>query len=86
MSDELETRPCLFCKKKLEPALPPFESENTDVWKTRQPWGGGEIRFVFCYGSTEYDLNMNRTEFGAYICDECASKFVPEMERLDDPS
>ena len=71
-----ETKPCLFCDKQLEPACP-------NAWETRQPWGGGEVKFLFAYGSEKYDLNMSGTVFRAYVCDDCASKFVQKMERSD---
>lgn len=75
MSDkngELEKRPCLLCKKMLEPAI--------DSWDTLQPYGGGEIRLLFGYGSTKFDNHMWGTTFKALICDECAEKLVPDME------
>lgn len=60
---------CLFCKKQLE-LVAPF-----------QPYGGGEVQFLFAYGSCKYDLDPGITVFRACVCDECAEGFVSGMEQ-----
>lgn len=67
-----KTKPCIICDKPLECAF--------DDWATMQPHGGGEVRFVFSYGSKQFDLSMNRTEFIGVICDDCAKNYVDKME------
>lgn len=66
-------RPCLFCSKRMEPV--------TGKWDTNQPHGGGEVRFVFSYGSRKFDDHMHSTQFTAVICDECGEKYVGKMQR-----
>lgn len=68
-----ETRPCALCGKQLECAV--------NDWSSNQPYGGGEVKFHFHYGSCKFDLNMYGTEFVGLICDECAEKCVERMTR-----
>ena len=69
--------PCVVCEKHLEAAM-------SDGVGNRQPYGGGEIRLYFGYGSCKFDDNIWGTSFAGLICDDCAEKFVPKMERLTD--
>ena len=69
----MKERPCVFCGVLMEPAL--------DDWATLQPRGGGEVRFVFAYGSCQFDDNVYPTEFRGIICDECAAKYVGKMDK-----
>lgn len=66
-----EHRPCLFCGKQLECAV--------DDWKSKQPYAGGEVQFIFSFGSTKFDNGMANTVYSALVCDDCAEKFVPQM-------
>lgn len=68
----MKKRPCLLCKKMLEPAMV--------NWDTNQPHGGGEIQLIFSYGSCKFDNNCGATTFKALICDECAEGLVGDME------
>jgi hypothetical protein len=70
-----KTKPCILCGQQLEPAL--------DDWKTFQPYGGGEVQFVFGYGSRRFDESAGSTVFRGIICDSCAAKYVDQMERTD---
>lgn len=69
--DQPETVPCLFCDTQMESAI-----ENETCF---QPYGGGEVRFSFCFGSTKFDDHAGGTNFTGYVCDECASKYVGKM-------
>lgn len=64
---------CVLCSKELEPAL--------DDWETYQPYGGCEIKIIGSFGSTKFDENISSTVFRGVICDDCASKLVPEMDK-----
>lgn len=70
-----ETRPCLFCLKPLEDAA-------DNGFATYQPHGGGEVQFNFAYGSCKFDKNMDRTNYRALVCDECAEDFVGRMQEF----
>lgn len=65
-------RPCLFCGAMLEPA-------TADGWEHFQPYRGGEVQFIFSYGSTKFDNHMGTTVFRALVCDDCGEKYVPQM-------
>jgi len=65
---------CVFCKKAMDPAL--------DDWSTFQPYAGGEVQFIFSYGSTKFDLSYESTIFRGLVCDECAEKYVASMDKL----
>ena len=52
------------------------------IEKSRQPYAGGEVQFIFSYGSTKFDDNMGSTVFTALVCDDCAAKYVDNMTRL----
>lgn len=67
------TRPCTLCDKQLEPAL-----ENLG-WSNYQPNDGGELQFIFAYGSKKFDNHMGSTVFRGLICDDCAEKYVNKM-------
>lgn len=75
----IETRPCVFCDKQLEPACYP---DSKEPWKYRQPYEGGEIQLHFAYGSAKFDLWPYTTTFAGLICDDCAEKIVGKMELL----
>lgn len=66
------TRPCIICGKEMESAVA--------SWETTQPDGGGEVIFMFSYGSRKFDEFCVGTEFRGVICDECAEKFISRME------
>ena len=61
---------CLFCDRELELV------ENNPF----QPYEGGEVNFIFAYGS-RFDLHFDTTEYSGIICDDCAEKFLEKMER-----
>lgn len=65
---------CLFCRKSLENALP---DELTKY--PFQPYAGGDVLFVFSYGSTKFDKCTGMTTFKAYVCDDCAEKHVTNL-------
>jgi len=68
------TKPCIFCDKQLEPAL--------EDWTYMQPSGGGEVQFIFGYGSRKFDLTVEPTVFKGVICDQCASRYIERMTRV----
>ena len=70
----METRPCLLCDKQLECAV--------NDWETNQAYGGGQIQFIFHYGSCKFDHRLCGTIYTALICDECAEKYVGKMDEL----
>ena len=43
-----------------------------------QPNDGGEVQFIFSFGSSKYDLFMSGTKFRMVICDDCAEKIIVE--------
>lgn len=49
--------------------------------RTRQPSSGGEIIFVFAFGSQKFDDYFGSTQFRGFICDDCAEKYVDKMEK-----
>lgn len=61
---------CIICKKELELV------ENNEY----QPYGGGEVNFIFSFGSAKFDKSPGTTKYFGYICDECAESFVNQME------
>lgn len=65
---------CVICNIMLE-------SVN-DNKKPFQPYGGGEIKLEFCYGSTKFDNNFGVTRYTGYICDACALPLVNKMKEL----
>jgi hypothetical protein len=67
-------RDCLLCGKYLEPS---FDSDDCNY----QPYGGGEIKFHFCFGSKKFDLCPGYTEYRAVVCDKCAANHVRNMEQ-----
>ena len=67
-----DARPCLFCGKMLEPV--------DGDWEYLQPHGGGEVVFVFAYGSTKHDKFIGKTHYHALLCDDCGEKFAVRME------
>lgn len=67
-----ETKPCLFCEKQLECAA--------NNWDYNQPHDGGEIQFIFSYGSRKFDMCPGTTTYSALICDDCAEKYVSKMK------
>lgn len=69
----METKPCILCDRQLEPATP-------YGWKYKQPYYGGEVRFIFSYGSTKFDKYPHSTIFTGYICDDCAEKCINKMQ------
>lgn len=68
--------PCIMCDKVLKGV------SSDSILKSRQPYAGGEIQLIFGYGSTKFDDNIGVTKFAALICDDCAEKLVPKMDRL----
>lgn len=69
---ETDTKPCLLCGKHLETV--------NKSWDHMQPMDGGEVQFIFTYGSKKFDKNVGATVYRAVICDECAEKHVPNMD------
>jgi hypothetical protein len=72
-----EQRPCLFCGRMLD------TTESDGGWKYLQPHYGGEVQFLFSYGSTKFDDCPGVTVFRALVCDDCGEKYVPQMERKE---
>ena len=69
-----DTKPCIICKKPLESVW--------DDWDHCQPADGGEVQFIFSYGSRKFDTNIDATVFQGVICDDCAEKLVVGMREL----
>lgn len=69
-----EPKPCIICDVQLYPTF--YE----DGWKHMQPNGGGEVKFIFAYGSMLDDLPS--AIYSGVICDECANKVIHKMEKL----
>jgi hypothetical protein len=72
----MKTKPCIICGKKLKPVQ--------DTWDYMQPYDGGQVKFIFAYGSTKFDLNMGNTVFNGVICDNCAEQCIQKMVRHDE--
>ncbi len=66
-------RPCAVCGTMLERAIPHGD------WKDCQPHDGGEIKLIFCYGSTKFDMALEGTVFRGLICDGCAERIIPNL-------
>ena len=66
-------KPCIVCERLLGQAL-------GLGWATMQPSEGGEVQFIFSYGSKKFDNNSGTTTFRGVICDDCAEEFVDKME------
>lgn len=64
------TKPCLMCGKQLEPVF------KDDEWKNYQPYNGGEVKFIFSYGS-----DFDNYVFRSVICDKCAEKHFHKMDK-----
>ena len=62
---------CIFCEEELQNA---FEGA------VFQPYEGGEVQFIFSFGSTKFDRCFGDTVFRGLICDNCAEKFVDKMK------
>lgn len=62
---------CIFCEERLEPSCKDAEF---------QPYEGGEVRFIFSFGSTKFDKCLGNTVYRGIICDNCALKFVDRMK------
>lgn len=71
----MKTKPCVICNKELESAL------GDDDWDSYQPYGGCEMKIIGNYGSTKFDEDIEGTVFRGIICDDCAEKLVPKMEK-----
>jgi len=65
---------CVLCDKEMEPV-------NPDSPENLQPYEGGEIRFVFAFGSTKFDKFPGSTHFEGLVCDDCAEPLVKKMKR-----
>jgi len=61
---------CVFCDKELKLVSEEF----------LQPYGGGEVQFIFCYGSCKFDLSSGTTVYRGFVCDDCAEKYVKKMK------
>lgn len=72
-----ETKPCITCKRPLEPV-------NGD-WKKMQPYGGCELQIIGAFGSAVLDNNIGPTVYRGVICDACTSAFVKYMEEKPTP-
>lgn len=69
-----ETRPCVLCDRRLEPACPTWSMSEY------QPYYGGEMQLLFGYGSTKFDKGMYGTRYQGLVCDDCAEKLVGKMK------
>ena len=67
------TKPCIVCGKRL--------SSVSEDWEYMQPHAGGEVQFIFSYGSERFDLQVEPTVFRGVICDDCAAKYMGQMEQ-----
>lgn len=65
---------CVFCDRAMEEALP----GSLDNY---QPYYGGEVKFIFAYGSTKFDENMDNTVFRGLVCDDCGERFTEKMDK-----
>ncbi len=63
---------CIFCDKELELV------QNNKY----QPYSGGHIKFIFSYGSCEFDECPGTTEFNGLICDKCGLKYTKKMTKV----
>ena len=72
--EDAPDRPCVFCGKMLKPV--------NNTWSTMQPLCGGEVQFIFAYGSMEFDDALGSTKFRGIICDQCGLKLVPHMDEM----
>jgi hypothetical protein len=62
---------CIFCEEEL--TLISKEDKYS-------PYEGGEVRFIFSFGSTAFDKCIGNTVYSGLICDHCASKFINRMD------
>lgn len=62
---------CIFCEEELQ---------NISKEDNYQPYEGGEVRFIFTFGSTKFDKCFGNTIYRGVICDHCALKFVNKMK------
>lgn len=69
-----DAKPCFVCGRMLEPVMPGGN------WDSMQPYGGGEVRLIFSYGSVKFDKNYGGTSFRGIVCDDCTEE---RMDRLD---
>lgn len=69
----IETKLCILCGRELECVF--------DTWEDFQPYGGGEVRFIFAYGSDDFDLAIGNTVFQGVVCDACAATCINRMTR-----
>lgn len=72
-------RPCILCNKKLESVFQDLKKDHI------QPCGGGEVQFIFAYGSLKFDNNIEPTIFRGVICDECAEPLISKMDNTNEP-
>jgi hypothetical protein len=63
---------CVICQKYLE--------EVDSKYTQGQPYGGGNIRFIFTYGSCKFDNYSGCTYYDGFICDDCAEPYVKNMK------
>jgi len=71
------TKPCILCRKELESVSP-----HDDDWENMQPFYGGEVQFIFSYGSAKFDNNPSSTVFKGVICDQCAESHIDLLEEV----
>jgi hypothetical protein len=62
---------CLLCLEEMEPSFPGAIYE---------PEGGGQVVFVFRFGSKKFDNAPGQTQFHGVVCDACAERLVERME------
>ena len=75
MENLADTKQCVICNKYMQPVF----DKN---WDYMQPYGGGEIKLLFSWGSLKFDHGPGVTVFNGVICDDCAEKLVKNMEKV----
>ena len=74
---------CVFCETELKPAMSEaFASVKESECDPFQPWGGGEVQFIFAFGSTKFDDYMGGTVFRGVVCDDCAESKMHLLEKM----
>lgn len=67
-------KPCIICGKELKPVM--------ETWEWMQPYGGGEVKLTFCYGSAKFDWYPSCTQFRGVICDDCTVEIQDRLEKI----
>lgn len=68
IGSEIQYSLCVLCDKELE------------LVARMQPYGGGEMRFIFAFGSEKFDWSPGATSFVGTVCDDCAEPITKKMQ------